>query len=498
MSFETIDKILENFDMCGKIMITGGEPLLCLDEIEYLIKKINDDEKVVGVIEITTNASILDPRMIDIFSEFVSKDEERLAYLRISNDPFHDVNQSKKAYDFYSNLTTDYHNIIVHYELQEGKLMPELRFAGRAKKMLTDINEYLPYADHLNFELKTPHRIRIQDGKVYCLLIVCPNGGIVFGEELSFDTEDGQVLGNIYDETVANIIDKNNDNCLLSCCDSLNVDWVNNNVLIFDPEFRGFLKKDFEKICNSSYVQLFVLYATTFIGKFILNRLLSLRKQAKERLPLLTPEEIISEIPMPYDIVEYVITKANYVVENSTYIGKEVTEKYSDCLTMEFYKKAIDEIEKKDYEKETGFELDKIARNANVKTCNDLLKFFVLTVYPYTIFTEAALWSWDDIRLTPVYSKLQNLNDAHKSGKIPPKNDSILLCMNNAIENGKRNDRAVEYDFLLSVDTFFDYYFGFSPRLNNVIKAIFSRIWDFTKFHVTNNNPDALPFDEAI
>lgn len=478
-------------------MITGGEPLLALDEIEYFVRAINDNDKVVGIIELTTNGTVLDPRIIKIYSDFIAKDEGRIAYLRISNDGFHDIGQSKKAFNFYSKLATEYHNIIVLYELEEGKLMPELRFAGRAKKMITDINKYLPYADHLNFELKTPHRIRIQDGKVYCLLIVCPNGGIVFGEELSFDTEDAQILGNISIETLANIIDKNNDNCLLSCSDSFNIDWVNSNVLIFDPEFRGFLKKDFEKVCNSSYAQLFVLYATTFIGKFILNRLLSLRKQAKERLPLLTPEEIISAIPMPYDIVEYVISKANYVVKNSTYIGKEVTEKYSDCLTMELYQKAIDEIEKKDYEKETGFELDKIARNANVKTCNDLLKFFVLTVYPYTIFTEAALWSWDDIRLTPVYSKLQNLNASHKSGETPPKNNGVLLCMEDSVEEGKKLARAEETGFLSQVDAFIDKYLSY-PFFNILAKRLFQQVWADAKSKGIKQNPEELPFDEAI
>lgn len=496
MSYETIDKIMDNFDTCGKFMITGGEPLLALDEIEYFVQQLNN--KRVGVLEITTNGTALDSRIINIYSEFVVKDEQRIAYLRISNDKFHDLEQSKKAYDFYCKATEQYHNIIVMYEQQENDPMAELRFTGRAKNMLTDIDKYLPYVDCINAELKTPHRIKIQDGKISCTLTILPNGDVGFGEELSFDTEDAQVLGNIKNDPLSVIIEKHNDSCLLSCCDSFNIDKLKCRKLLFMPALHSFLEKEMARNFNNSNIQLFCVYTTTFIGEYILDRLYSLRKQAKERFPLLTPEEIITAIPMPYDITEYVISKSHFVVKNSTSVGPEVIKKYSDDFTKQIYQKAVNEAKRIDFNDQSGFGLDDISQNYAIKMCDNLMNFFILTVYPYTIFTEDAMWSWEDIRLTPVFSKLQKLNDAHKSGKIPPKNDSILLCMDNAIENGKRNDRAGECDFLLSVDTFFDYYFGFSPRLNNVIKAIFSRIWDSTKFHATNNNPEALPFDEAI
>lgn len=492
MSHKTIDKFLENFDTCGKIMITGGEPLLCLDEIEYLIKGINDNDKVVGVIEITTNASILDPRIINIYSEFVSKDEERLAYLRISNDPFHDINQSKKAYDFYSNLTTDYHNIIVLYELSEGETMPELRFTGRAKNMLTDINKYLPYVDHLNAELKTPHRIRIQDNKVSCALCVYPNGGVGLGDEISFYTEDSQVLGNITDESLVTIINSHNDTCLLSCCDSFNIDKKRCLEILFIPELHGFLKKEIECRFDNSEYELFVVYATTFIGKFILERLYALRKQAKERFPLLTPEEIIANIPMPYDISEYIITKADYIVKNSTTIGPDIAKKYTDDYTMRLYRSAFNEIK-------NNKEFDHVGKKKVINMLNNLLIFYTLTCYPNTIFTEDALWGFDDIRLlTRIYIKLKSLNAAHESGEIPPKNDGVLLCMEDKTEEVKKLDRAGEADFLMYTDAFIDEYLGFSPFLNKLIKRSFSKIWANAKVEGLKQTPGALPFDEAI
>ena len=487
MSYEMIDKIIENFDTCGHVMLTGGEPLLCLDEIEYFVHKINDANKVVGAIELTTNGTILDKRIIDIYSTFVSKDEQRLAYLRISNDQFHDVNQSKKAYDFYSQLAEQYHNIIVRYELQDGEVMPIIRFAGRAKNMLTDIDKYLPYADYLSFELKTPHRIKIQDNNVSCTLIICPNGGVVFGEDFSFNTEDEISIGNIKDNSLSEIIDQHNDNCLLSCCDSFNFDKVNCTAMRFESGLKGFIEKDYTKVFNSDDIQFFCYYASTYIGRFIMERLYNLRKKAKELFPSVTAEEIIKIIPFPYDIYEYVATKSDYVVNHSTRLSPGMKDKYINGVEKELYEKAISACENTDLHVSGNKFLAGIETNQKttiLRLCNNMLTFLILVKSQSAKFPASALWGHTDITETKEYLKLKCLDFSHKSGSLPPKNDSILLCYTDEKEEFKKSFRASESDIMLSYDTLIHSYLGSVPTFERILKQLLKEFWESSKVEV--------------
>ena len=42
ISREVIDRIVENIEECGYIAFTGGEPLLAMDELDYLVDRINE------------------------------------------------------------------------------------------------------------------------------------------------------------------------------------------------------------------------------------------------------------------------------------------------------------------------------------------------------------------------------------------------------------------------------------------------------------------------
>lgn len=132
ISTEIIDRIFVDVKDCGHIVLTGGEPLLRLDMIEYLINKIGEYRWHTDYLELTTNGLIQDTRIVDLLSRFCGFRKGNRAYLRVSTDEFHDIVASAKALSFYWELCRDIPNITV---IPSDKL-PAILLRGRAKKLI--------------------------------------------------------------------------------------------------------------------------------------------------------------------------------------------------------------------------------------------------------------------------------------------------------------------------------------------------------------------------
>lgn len=91
ISEKIIDRIIDGIDDVKSIRIGNGEALMEPERIEYLIRKINESGWNTAYVEITTNGSILDRRIIDAFELFcgASGHDTRVASIRVQHRRIH-------------------------------------------------------------------------------------------------------------------------------------------------------------------------------------------------------------------------------------------------------------------------------------------------------------------------------------------------------------------------------------------------------------------------
>ena len=96
MSDEVINATLNQISSVGMLSICGGEPLLALDTIDKIFKKIVANKIIVDGINITTNGTIYSDRFISILNymdeylHLINHSQDNLIYVRVSNDKYHE------------------------------------------------------------------------------------------------------------------------------------------------------------------------------------------------------------------------------------------------------------------------------------------------------------------------------------------------------------------------------------------------------------------------
>lgn len=276
-----IDKIFENIEDCGMMSLMGGETLLETQLIDYLVDKIINNWNT-HHIQLTTNGTIRDKTIIDILKKFCESGTNKEALLIISNDEFHNQNDSKETYNFYNELLGNYGRITL--ECKDD--LDNIKYTGRAVKYIDEHPETSEnYLVAIPFLQK--HRIKVVDDFIYCSLYVCANGNVYLDEEISFELLDSLSFGNISNKTLADMIKENNDECLLTCCDYENLMYIQQGKIRYNDIVTSMVEP-------TAHIK---------IADLIFNKIYELRKEARERFPFLTPQEIIIRYRMPKDYI---------------------------------------------------------------------------------------------------------------------------------------------------------------------------------------------------
>lgn len=86
MSKETINNVLSEVKHIGKLLITGGEPLLATNQIKEIINVIKKNNIKVDQIRLISNATVLNDDVIEVLCEL-----KKISYFRffLSYDMFH-------------------------------------------------------------------------------------------------------------------------------------------------------------------------------------------------------------------------------------------------------------------------------------------------------------------------------------------------------------------------------------------------------------------------
>ena len=239
MSTDTIDKLIEDVDKVSFLSVTGGEPLLEMDRLLYLIQSISNKWDIVAL-DIVTNGSILDERIIGAFETFCSVDPKRNVLFSISKDEYHTAGAHETAMSFYkplvqeanarlnpsdgNGITLDYHNVAER----------TLGYSGRAKAIIDKSKKTKKLSKALSVDEIGSHRLKIKNNSVYCNVFITADGGITTPNGMEYSKEDANIFGYLSDDTLSNIIKRFNDANLLLCSESVLLDWENKARLLTD------------------------------------------------------------------------------------------------------------------------------------------------------------------------------------------------------------------------------------------------------------------------
>ena len=288
-----INRMIEAVDDVRMVRIGNGEALLELDRIEYLIRKINESSWNVIYIEVTTNGSILDRRIIDAFESFCGSGHgKRVAIIRISNDQFHNEAEFERAYEYYSSAAKEANErlrqkvgkriIHVHYTLESGsREIEHIWYEGRAVNYIKRGQDGYAVENISSFAYPClyKHRICVKDSTIGCALQITVNGDVTFFEEVSYEHLDEMAIGNVAVDNLVDIVDRHNASCLLLCNE---LDILRN---IDAREQWAALKGE--------------TIGTPRIDRIMCHRVLDLRNKAKSLYPNLSVQTIMERLKFP-------------------------------------------------------------------------------------------------------------------------------------------------------------------------------------------------------
>lgn len=257
ISEEIIDKTLDQIS-CSMFAITGGEPFMAPDKLEYLVDGIIKRKMLFSGFQLVVNGTIMDERAVkslaainklatyiyeDVYPEIWNKtgkefDFEKdakgykpLIRVSVSVDDFHH-NNPDEAISYYKSLvnskyvdferqdewtrTDDDGNVHTQAEIRNDKV--------KAHETWVD-NEGRAKDNHLGYRINTCdfcnaacHKVEFaENSTIKCTIQICANGNVGYGEQLSFESEDKFTMGNILEEPLSCIIWKNTFNQPLQC-----------------------------------------------------------------------------------------------------------------------------------------------------------------------------------------------------------------------------------------------------------------------------------------
>ena len=301
MSREVIDRIFEDVANVDKIALFSGEVLLEIDTIDYLIQKINRSHWTTKFIEVTTNGTICDDHIINLFESFCTKENERYVLIRISNDSYHNPEEYENAYAYYEQLVSEANkriksnhpdsNIFLKYTIKShNEESSNLVYGGRAKELIDNGGKYEKSIFGTRFVHCYHHRLKIIDDFIPCSLQISANGNVTYNEFLDYDTLDALSIGNILESNLTDIINKHNNDCMILCSET--------DKLLFAD-----YGKYYADWGNSAVPLSFEL------KRILYDRIIELRQLAKRKYPDVPAAEIITKIQFPNQFEEIFIYK---------------------------------------------------------------------------------------------------------------------------------------------------------------------------------------------
>lgn len=197
MKKETIDSIFKDVTGVYNLLLTGGEPLIAVNELEYLIEVLKKKKISIGKITLVTNGTIMSAKVLRILKELCS-----ITYCRIdvSYDIFHMLELERLGLLELRNKNFRILNELFgseNYGLEYEKGVSYLSCVGRAETLsaerLLEINDLIDGEYILRPGLRTMNQPKFfkKGESIFGYVPVDVNGNIVsYGQ--SFVEEDSE------------------------------------------------------------------------------------------------------------------------------------------------------------------------------------------------------------------------------------------------------------------------------------------------------------------
>lgn len=187
MQKDCIDKVLENVESINSLTLSGGEPMMYPDTIEYIINKIIERKISVMSFFIATNGSISSEKVAMALVRLYSwAYEKEFCELKISADKYHTNNL--EVVDFWKMFSFTH----VDSSLEDRHLLAE----GRAFDIVGATRK--PSDDGIEMEDDDT----VSEGIIYINAL----GDVLTGCDYSYESQQWKSHGNVYDSDFCDII----------------------------------------------------------------------------------------------------------------------------------------------------------------------------------------------------------------------------------------------------------------------------------------------------
>lgn len=228
---EYIDRFFDDIEDVKEINLTGGEPFLEIDKIEYIINTVIKRKYNVKNLNIVTNGTILSEKILDIFEKLYMHTKASIQIGISYNEEFYDKEQQILALQFYKEMikSKGLHTYVFFKKNDADVIVYE----GRAKEYINSNRKmFSPYGYRKVIQTQGGynHRIKIKGGTVNCMIELCADGYVGTFGDCSYDKERNNAFGNIIDCSLTRLIDKHNDSCIRLCSECFMYTGVYNNL----------------------------------------------------------------------------------------------------------------------------------------------------------------------------------------------------------------------------------------------------------------------------
>lgn len=138
MDPSVLDSVFKDVKKVDKLLLTGGEPLIAIKTLEYLVELLKSKQVGVNKITIVTNGTIVSDRVLKVLHEL---QDYSYLILRVSTNIFHNLEIHKRNLDGIRNknikiLANDgFYNFAEYSEDIEDKYPVGLINKGRTRKL---------------------------------------------------------------------------------------------------------------------------------------------------------------------------------------------------------------------------------------------------------------------------------------------------------------------------------------------------------------------------
>ncbi len=197
MSPQVIDAVFKDVKKVSTLLLTGGEPLVAIQTLEYLVKVLKEKEIEVEVFSIITNGTVLSDRLVRVLRDMKGIGE---LSLKVSDNIFHKLQVKEK--DLYQirkkNLDGFFRNDLSYYLYgtdKDNDWNEGIYDRGNATKLTSErLKEISSIAGRRYMKVPDSHSsiargIEIFGSRVFGPVNIDVNGNLV-PCELSFEEED--------------------------------------------------------------------------------------------------------------------------------------------------------------------------------------------------------------------------------------------------------------------------------------------------------------------